>query len=107
MNRETNLQESFAKLQSTIESNLKPARYNPKEHIDHQRARIANVFVWGFFILIGLVVILIPTYNYLIYNTIKNNELLIDLKDILSIIGSIVGSSLGFVIGYYFKSGEK
>ncbi len=102
------LVEKLEKLDAASES-LK--EYNPQEFQDKARSVIAKIFVWGFFIAIGVVVLLTMTYNIIIFKGCDivqepcRNQLL-SIKDMLVATIGYIGSPLGFVLGYYFKAKE-
>lgn len=76
--------------------------FNPIEHLDKKRALIAIVFVFGFLILLLLVIIGVPTYNAVI-----GKAEALDLGNTLSTVGGLLGTPLGFVVGYYFKEAKR
>lgn len=71
--------------------------FDPIQHNDETRSSIAKYFV--VFYLCIIIGILIIGFLAQIYFQID-----IDIKEILSIVGTLIGSPLGFVLGYYFKS---
>jgi hypothetical protein len=77
--------------------------YNQQEHNDKTKSGLAKVFVYGYFLMIGLSMFSILIYNYLIFRIKNDNELIIDVKELLLVITTAIGSPLGFIIGYYFK----
>lgn len=80
--------------------------FNPKEHKDKTRSKIALVFTYGYFITIAICLVGVPLYNAIIGN-FKLNTPPLDLKDTILVIGSTLGSTFGFVLGYYFKGTEQ
>jgi hypothetical protein len=89
-------------LQLRIEQEKKPS-FDHLEHTDKSRKHIAYVFVWGYIIIVGLILIGIPLYNWLALD--KPNEL--ELEKTLAQVGALIGSPLGFVVGYYFKEDSR
>lgn len=79
--------------------------FNPREHKDKTRSKIALIFVCCFFALLIFTFIFVIIYNGWI---IRNNILLDPLnpKDLLLVITGAIGTPLGFVVGYYFKGEE-
>ena len=73
--------------------------FNHLEHTDKSRKHIAYVFVYGYIILVSVIVVGVPLYNWLILGDPKQLE----LDKILAQVGALIGSPLGFVVGYYFK----
>lgn len=69
------------------------------EHTDKSRKHIAFVFVYGYIIIVGIIIIGIPLYNWLALS--KPDSL--ELEKTLAQVGALIGSPLGFVVGYYFK----
>lgn len=67
---------------------------NPKEST---RTYIARLYVWAFFIVIGLVFVvgLIKCF------TVN------DFKDMLVTISGVLSGPLGFIVGYYFKASKE
>lgn len=84
----------------------KARKYNPGEHKDKTRSRIALIFVWGYIGLIGGIFVLSLAYNLLLIFYNKPQEYLLNPKDIVLLVTSAVGTSVGFVVGYYFKGEE-
>lgn len=78
--------------------------YNPVREEGRTRQSLAKFFVYSFFVIMTLILICVPLYNYLIFTATDSTELRLDLNDLLLTYSSVVGPILGFVIGYYFKS---
>lgn len=78
--------------------------YNPAKSEGETRQSLAKFFVYSFFLILVLILICVPLYNFLIYVETGSAELRLDLNDLLLTYSSVVGPILGFVIGYYFKS---
>lgn len=83
----------------------KPARFNPKEHKDKIRSRIAYTFTVAYFFLIAVTLIGVPVYNYWVVHV--EPELILNVKDVLLVISGVISGPFGFVLGYYFKGSEK
>jgi hypothetical protein len=88
--------------QQKISDEKKPS-FDHLEHTDKSRKHIAFVFVYGYIILVALIVIGVPLYNAIALN--KPDSL--ELDKILAQVGALIGSPLGFVVGYYFKEDTK
>ena len=86
------------------EKSAKP--WDPGQHKDKTRSGIAKIFVWGYFISMGVTFIAVLAYNLYIVHNFLPVELL-DIRDILTTVTSGIGAPLGFVVGYYFKGEEK
>ena len=69
---------------------------SPKENT---RSKIANTYIWGFFIVIGISLIICC------FDCAKGRVK--EYSDLLITISGILSGPLGFIIGYYFKSGDK
>ena len=67
---------------------------DPKENT---RSRIAQIYVWAFFVVIGLVFVI----GY--FKCIKVDE----FKDMLITVSGILSGPLGFIVGYYFKASKE
>lgn len=76
--------------------------YNPQRHKDEARATIAKIFAWGFFILVGAILVGAPIYNLFV-----EAERALDVKDLLNAVSGVIGVPFGFVVGYYFKGSEE
>jgi len=85
-----------------LEHKVESAPFDPKEHLDKKRALIAQIFVWGFLILILVVLVGVPLYNQWI-----GKPTALDMDKTLSQVGGLLGTPLGFVVGYYFKEYKK
>lgn len=68
------------------------------------RSELALKFVYLYFVLLGLVIIGVPIYNYLMYSVADKPELIISIKDALLTFSAILGSTFGLVIAYYFQN---
>lgn len=88
------------------EVNKKLPKYDPAEHKDKTRSRIALLFVIAYVVSIALVFILTLGYNLLLIAANKDKTLLLEPKDAILIVTSSIGTSVGFVVGYYFKGEE-
>lgn len=110
MSLKTDLNKSFTALQKELKAartQVKQAEpYNPKKQEDTTRSTLALIFVWGYFIILGLGIILVLTNNVLVEYLHLKTDIVINVKDIISVISGTIGTSLGFVVGYYFKSSE-
>lgn len=69
---------------------------SPKENT---RSKIASTYIWGFFIVIGISLIICCL------DCAKGRVK--EYSDLLITISGILSGPLGFIIGYYFKSGDK
>ena len=76
---------------TTVDSNVTSS---PKEST---RTYIARLYVWSFFIVIGLVFVigLIKCFS------------VNDFKDMLVTISGVLSGPLGFIVGYYFKASKE
>jgi hypothetical protein len=92
----------LTQLQERLNQEKKPS-FDHLEHTDKSRKHIAYVFVWGYIIIVGVILIGIPLYNWLALG--KPNEL--ELEKTLAQVGALIGSPLGFVVGYYFKEDSR
>lgn len=99
-------QSPIEKLSSKFE---KASKYNPTEHKDKTRSKVAFWFTIGYFALLAVALVGSPLYNaiLLINYGVTNPEVLLPVKDVLLTIAGIVGGPIGFVVGYYFKGSEK
>jgi hypothetical protein len=86
------------RFQNRVTANKKP-NFNHLEHTDKSRKHIAFVFVYGYIVIVTLIVVGVPIYNWLALG--QSNAL--ELDKILAQVGALIGSPLGFVVGYYFK----
>ncbi len=87
-------------------TNLYQQKFDHQRHNDETRSKLAILFIRGYFILIGLMVLFIIIYNLIILFTGKDIDILVSPKDLLLVVTTAIGSPLGFVIGYYFKEIE-
>ncbi len=96
----TVLDERFNEQQNDV------AKWDHERHTDIQRGKIANFFVRGYVYLIFSILILVPIFNVLVIKFSGDSSLLLDIKTILTTVGTVIGTSLGFVVGYYFKENK-
>lgn len=67
---------------------------DPKENT---RSKIAQLYVWAFFIVIGIVFLI---------GIISCFEVK-DYKDMLVTVSGVLSGPLGFIVGYYFKASKE
>ncbi len=84
---------------SQLGKRVKEEKFDPKKHKDTKRAHIAMVFVYGYMLIVAIVIIGAPLFNA----AFTNSKEPLDVERILAQVGSLIGAPLGFVIGYYFK----
>jgi hypothetical protein len=84
---------------SRLGARVKEEKFDPKKHKDTKRAHIAMVFVYGYMLLVAIVIVGAPLFNAVF----TDSKDALDVERILSQVGSLIGAPLGFVIGYYFK----
>lgn len=96
---------------NSVESEMEKTKdFNLIKHTNETRSKIANTFVRGFFLTIGVWTLLIMIYNQLVYwrrdySSWKDiKDVLINMSSALPILISWVSWPLGFVVGYYFKT---
>jgi hypothetical protein len=94
---------AFGRLSEKATRELIP--FNPQRHKDETRAMIAKTFTCGFFIIIAIIIIGVPTYNISIQAT--QPDQMLNVKDMLITVSSVIGGPFGFVVGYYFKGSEE
>jgi len=68
------------------------------------RQEVAKKFVKYYFVILILIIVGVPTYNYLVYRSARSIDLLLPLKDIILTYSAVVGPTLGLVVAYYFKT---
>jgi hypothetical protein len=78
--------------------------FNPKEHDSKSRYKITIIFIGCYFGLLVIVFSLVAFYNS--YAVLWKFDT-VNLKDMISLFVASFGSTLGFIIGYYFKAGDK
>jgi hypothetical protein len=82
-------------------------KFDPKEHKDKTRSKIAFAFTIGYFILMGASLIGVPIYNLFIYFLFgESSTMTMQLRDVLLAVSGITSGPIGFVVGYYFKGSE-
>lgn len=105
LNREKNMARrelELRQLQARLVNEKKPS-FDHLEHTDKSRKHIAFVFVYGYIIIVAIIIIGVPLYNSL---ALKQPDSL-ELDKILAQVGALIGSPLGFVVGYYFKEDSR
>jgi hypothetical protein len=84
---------------SQLGKRVKDEKFDPKKHKDTKRAHIAMVFVYGYMLIVAIVIVGAPLFNA----AFTDSKEPLDVERILAQVGSLIGAPLGFVIGYYFK----
>ena len=74
-------------------------KYDPIEHNDKTRSRIATFLTYSYVGMIFFVIIGIPVYNA----HLPSGYSPMDIKDALLAVTGVFGGIYGFVIGHYFK----
>jgi hypothetical protein len=93
--------DNFALLQKTAQNTK--AHWNVEQYDTTKRGAIALWFVISYIVLVFIIVFGVPIYNWLIVE----KPAALDVDQVLTEVGTLLGSPLGFVLGYYFKGGEK
>ena len=92
-----------------LESKVKTAspKFDPKEHKDKTRSRIAFTFTVGYFVLLGGSMLGVPLYNLYVLSLFgERTEMVLQIRDVLLAVSGITSGPIGFVVGYYFKGSE-
>lgn len=71
---------------------------------DDMRQKLAKKFVNFYFIVLALIIVGIPVYNFLMFALTHDTSLMISVKDALLTYSAVVGPTFGLVVAYYFKS---
>ena len=71
---------------------------------DDTRQKVARFFVRAYFVLLGLILISVPAYNWLVYRGTQDGALLLSLKDTVLTYSAVVGPTMGLVVAYYFEN---
>ena len=98
------IQKSYNRL---FEKSKKEPPFNPKEHKDKTRSKIALHFTRYFFGLIAIALVGIPIYNLWVQNCEDCIKNYLDIKETLLALSGIISAPFGFVVGYYFKGSEE
>jgi hypothetical protein len=93
--------DNFALLQKTAQ-NAKE-QWSVEQYDTTKRGIIALWFVISYILLVFTVIFGVPLYNWLAIGKPQS----LDVTQVLTEVGTLLGSPLGFVLGYYFKGGEK
>lgn len=97
------LQDEIAKTRRKIDTQ---EPYDAKKYEDKTRSTLALIFVRGYFIILGAAIVIAVGNNIAIEYFKLKTDIIINVKDLISVISGAIGTSLGFVVGYYFKSSE-
>ena len=81
--------------------------FDPQEHKDKTRSKMAFTFTVGYFALLAITLIGVPAYNMVVLQITGASDLALQLQDILLAISGIASGPIGFVVGYYFKGSEQ
>ena len=105
-----------------IKAKALPAAFDKIKHDSESRLQITKLFLWAYFVLIAASFVFCYTYNdhiadlYLAATkalpadkTLPISDLpeYINVSQTVSLITATLSSGVGFVIGYYFKNGER
>ena len=74
---------------------------------DDTRQQVAKLFVNAYFVLLALILIGVPTYNWLVYKGSNDPNLTIALKDTILTYSAVIGPTMGLVVAYYFENKDK
>lgn len=99
-----NLRErSVSRLEHRVKESKITPTFNHLEHTDKSRKHIAFVFVYGYIVLVTLIIVGVPIFN----TAVLGQRDALELQNILAQAGALIGSPLGFVVGYYFKEDSR
>ena len=101
----SDLHAKLNKLSQKVEASDKS--FDPQEHKDKTRSKIAFAFTVGYFSLLATTLIGVPVYNMIVLKIAGTSEVTLQLQDILLAISGITSGPIGFVVGYYFKGSEQ
>ena len=93
------------KLSQKVEASDKS--FDPQEHKDKTRSKIAFAFTVGYFALLATTLVGVPIYNMVVLKITGVADVALELQDILLAISGITSGPIGFVVGYYFKGSEQ
>ncbi len=91
------------KISSKLEKQTQE-KFDKDKYDSESRYKITIKFIRYYFGFLILVFILVAVYNS--YAVLWKVDAL-NLKDMISLFVASFGSTLGFIIGYYFKAGDK
>lgn len=91
---ENNVIDNVEEHDNTIESFARYSQSDPKEST---RSRIAQIYVFAFFLVIGIVFLIGYDKPFSVD----------EYKDMLVTVSGILSGPLGFIVGYYFKASSK
>lgn len=89
-------------LERKIEQQVK-TKHDPVEHNDKTRSHIAKFLTYSYVGIVSSVLIGIPVYNA--HLPVGYSPM--DIKDSLLAVTGVFGGIYGFVIGHYFKRGDR
>lgn len=92
--------DNFALLQRTAQNTKE--QWSVEQYDTTKRGTIALWFVISYIALVFIILFGVPLYNWLVVG----KPVALDVGQILTEVGTLLGSPLGFVLGYYFKSGD-
>lgn len=81
----------------------KDAPFNPQRHKAETQADLAKMFIRYYFLAIFLILLYVPSYNWLIIKLGGTPDDLITVRDAFMMVSSAITPLLAFVLGHYFK----
>lgn len=101
----SDLNTRLSELSQKVEASNKT--FNPQEHKDKTRSKIAFAFTIGYFALLMVTLVGVPSYNLIVLKVTGSFDAALQLQDVLLAISGISSGPIGFVVGYYFKGSEQ
>lgn len=78
---------------------------NEREKSEYEtRKEVALKFVKFYFLILIIIIVGVPLYNYAVSRGEYSEALIIPLKDTILTYSAVVGPTVGLVVAYYFKS---
>lgn len=84
-------------MEGSDKSEIRKTQRGESDPKENTRSRIAQIYVWAFFIVIGIV-----------FATGCCRQFSVDeYKDMLITVSGVLSGPLGFIVGYYFKASKE
>lgn len=84
-------------LEEQEQEQVKDSGWADSDKKETTRSKIALLYVWAFFVVIGISFVIGCILKYSVT----------DFKDILIAVSGVLSGPLGFIVGYYFKASKE
>ena len=84
-------------MEENDKSEIKETQRGNSDPKENTRSKIAQIYVWAFFVVIGIVFVIGLCKQFDVDS----------YKDMLVTVSGVLSGPLGFIVGYYFKASKE